>query len=140
MKKIAYAFLASLLLLPSFTLAADPPATPSPTNTSIYSSGLNTGANAAYDNALPNADLLGVITLLIKAVLSLLGVVFLVLIIYAGILWLTAAGNEDRVKKAQGILKNAVIGIFIAMAAYAISYFILTNISNSITGSSVYTP
>lgn len=129
MKKIVYALLASLLLLPSFALATDPPST---TNTSIYSTGLNTGANAAYNNALPNADLLGVITLLIKAVLGLLGIVFLVLIIYAGILWLTAAGNEDRVKKAQGILKNAVIGIFIVIAAYALSYFILINIQNSI--------
>jgi uncharacterized iron-regulated membrane protein len=117
MKKLYYSLIAGALLLPSITFAA--------AYSGTYSSGLSTGASAAYNNTLPSADILSLVGLLVKALLGLLGVVFLILIIYAGIMWMTAAGNEDRVKKAQSILRNAIIGIIITVAAYAISYFVL---------------
>jgi len=41
-------------------------------------------------------------------------------LVYSGILYLTAAGNPDNAKKgAQGVL-NAIIGIVIIVAAWAI--------------------
>src|SRR5688572_20123444 len=43
----------------------------------------------------------------IGAALGLLGVVLVVLIIYAGFLWMTAQGDPDKVKKAKGIITNA---------------------------------
>ncbi|HCC83449.1 TPA: hypothetical protein DEP96_01210 [Candidatus Uhrbacteria bacterium] len=124
MKKILYTILASLLFLPSITFAAA-------TYSGTYGSGLATGASAAYNNSLPNADILSLIGLLIKALLGILGVIFLILIIYAGILWMTAAGNEDKVKKAQNILKNSVIGLVILITAYAISWFVLAQIGGA---------
>lgn len=61
----------------------------------------------------------------LNAAFGLLGVILVVLVIYAGFLWMTASGNADQVKKAKGILINAVIGIIIIMAAYAITDFVL---------------
>ena len=63
------------------------------------------------------ASTLGII---VSAVLSLLGIVFIVLIIYGGIKWMMAGGNEEDVKKATTIIKNAIIGLIITVSAYAI--------------------
>ncbi|KKR34904.1 MAG: hypothetical protein UT67_C0005G0016 [Candidatus Magasanikbacteria bacterium GW2011_GWA2_40_10] len=64
---------------------------------------------------------------IIKIVLGLLGTIFLVLIVYAGFLWMTAAGEEEKVTKAMNILKTSVIGLVIILAAYSITYFVLSN-------------
>ncbi len=65
---------------------------------------------------------------IIRIILGLLGTIFLVLTVYAGVLWMTAAGNEERVTKAMSILKTSVIGLIIIIAAYSITYFVLENV------------
>ena len=72
------------------------------------------------------------IGLIINIVLGLLGVIFLVLTVYAGFLWMTAREDKTAVENAQKILKNAVIGLIITLAAYAISNFVVTALINSI--------
>ena len=49
--------------------------------------------------------------------LGLLGTVFVVLMIYAGYLYMTAQGNEEQVEKAKGLIKNAVIGLVIVFTS-----------------------
>ncbi len=66
---------------------------------------------------------------LITPVLSLVGVIFLVLMVYAGVLWMTAGGNSDQVTKAKNIMIAAVIGTIIIAAAYAITNFVFDAIS-----------
>ena len=61
---------------------------------------------------------------IVGVVLSFVGVVFLGLMIYAGITWMTAAGNEQQVAKAKSLMINATIGIIVVFAAYAITSFI----------------
>ncbi len=61
---------------------------------------------------------------IIGIVLSFVGIIFLVLMIYAGVTWMTAEGNEQNVTKAKSLLINATIGIIIVFAAYAITSFI----------------
>ncbi|MFA5644496.1 MAG: hypothetical protein WC928_03155 [Patescibacteria group bacterium] len=58
--------------------------------------------------------------IIVNAALSLLGIIFIILIVYAGIQWMTAGGNEEAVKKAQGKIKDAIIGLVITISAYAI--------------------
>ena len=55
----------------------------------------------------------------------------MLLIIYGGILWMTAMGKENQVEKAKNIIIQAVIGLVIVLAAYAITSFI----GNQLTGS-----
>ncbi len=69
-----------------------------------------------------------VIANVIKTVLGLLSIVFLILILSAGIRWMTAEGNEEQVAKARKTLKTAIIGLIIVLAAYAITYFIFANL------------
>ena len=62
---------------------------------------------------------------IIKIVLGLLGTIFLVLTVYAGFLWMTASGEEEKITKAKDILKTSVIGLIIILAAYSITYFVV---------------
>ncbi len=69
-----------------------------------------------------------IIGALIAAVLSLIGIVFLVLIIYGGFLWMTSAGNEIKILKAKKTLREATIGLIIIMSAYSITYFVINTL------------
>ena len=62
---------------------------------------------------------------IIKVVLGFVGTLFFALTVYAGYLWMTAQGNEEQVTKAKDVLKMAVIGVIIVVAAYSITTFIL---------------
>ncbi len=62
---------------------------------------------------------------IINPLFALTGVAFLLLMIYGGFLWMTAGGEEGQVEKAQGIFRNAVIGLVIILAAYAITRFVI---------------
>ncbi|NCN22041.1 hypothetical protein GW758_00740 [Candidatus Falkowbacteria bacterium] len=70
----------------------------------------------------------GLVATIIGVILSFLALIFLVLTIMAGFKWMTAGGNDEEVKKAQTSLKNAVIGLVIVLASYAITYFIFNSL------------
>jgi cytochrome bd-type quinol oxidase subunit 2 len=70
-------------------------------------------------------DLLtGSLNNIINIVLSLLGIIFIILMIYGGITYMLARGNEDQTKKAKALITQAIIGLVIVLTAYAITYFI----------------
>src|SRR3989339_514292 len=60
----------------------------------------------------------------VKAFLSLLGIIFIGLVIYGGYNWMTARGDEAKVNKAKEVIQNAVIGLIITISAYAIWDFV----------------
>lgn len=68
---------------------------------------------------------------IITSVLSLIGTIFLALTIYAGFLWMTASGNEDKVTKAKDIITQATIGLAVTLSAYAITYFVTSRLAGS---------
>lgn len=66
-----------------------------------------------------------IIGALIASALSLLGVVFLCLVIYGGFLWMTSNGREEKVLKAKKTLTEAVIGLIIIVSAYGVTVFVM---------------
>lgn len=70
---------------------------------------------------------------IIKVALSFVGTIFFALTIYAGFLWMTASGNEEQVTKATEIIKMAIIGLVITLAAYSITTFVLIKVISSST-------
>ncbi|MFA6194566.1 MAG: hypothetical protein WC719_02355 [Patescibacteria group bacterium] len=95
--------------------------------------GLNESAEkvAAYDNdrANPSDNFLATkVGQIISVALSFVGVLFFILMIYAGILWMTASGNEQQISKAKGLLINAIIGIIVVFSAYALTAFLGNNL------------
>lgn len=91
---------------------------------------LDSMAGAAGYKIDSATDIYDTVSFVIQIVLSLLGVIFLVLLIYGGFLWMTARGNEQQVEKAKEVMYSAIIGLMIVLGAYAISTFVLTSLTN----------
>lgn len=65
---------------------------------------------------------------IIKIVLGLISVILVVLFIAGGFMWMTSAGNPDKVKKAKDIIQNALIGAVIVVIAYSLTQFVLSKL------------
>lgn len=117
-KKISLMLINAVWLWPTVTLAqpyVDP--------------GLYATANAA---GLPlGGDPISIVAKIINVVLGLLGVVFVVLIIYAGWQWMTAAGNEEKITQAKKMIGGAIVGLIIILASYAMTTFIYSGVKKS---------
>jgi hypothetical protein len=88
------------------------------------------GANAKVKTGL-SSDLVGTVGTVVKGILGLTGTIFLLLTVYAGILWMTAQGEEDQIKKATDIIKACTIGLIITLSAYSITFFVTNRVSKS---------
>lgn len=94
-----------------------------------------TGEEAGFDvGDTGESQLTQMIARIINVLLSVLGVIFFLLVLYGGFLWMTSAGNEEKVKKAKTILTDSVIGLIILLAAYAISRFVIEALISATTG------
>ncbi len=86
------------------------------------------GNSAGYDVANTNQQSVSTqLGKIIRSALSLVGTIFLILVIYAGILWMTASGNDEQVNQSIGILRSAVIGLAIVASAYSLTGFFLAS-------------
>jgi hypothetical protein len=74
-----------------------------------------------------------IVATVINVVLGALGLVFVILIIYGGVLWMTAMGDKERLTKAKGLLTNAIIGLLIVVGAYAISAYVVSALVGAVT-------
>ncbi|TSC71939.1 MAG: Uncharacterized protein G01um101438_825 [Parcubacteria group bacterium Gr01-1014_38] len=60
----------------------------------------------------------------VNYVLALAGVLALAAIVYGGFLYITAAGNQDRVEAGKNAVTYSVIGLVVIGLSYAILTFI----------------
>ncbi len=88
----------------------------------------NKNLGSALGSTGLSSDIAVSVGTVVKGVLAVVGTVFLVLTVYAGIIWMTAQGNETKVTKAKDTIVAAVIGLFIVMAAYAITAFVTSKV------------
>jgi hypothetical protein len=90
------------------------------------SSGLNrTAGESGYLNLDSSGnDLEKKIANIVSVSLSLIGIIFLILMLHSGFLWMTAKGDKNAVEKAKENIKTALIGIIIILGAYAITQLI----------------
>ena len=63
---------------------------------------------------------IGVLNYIMVNILALIAVVTLLMIVYYGYRYITAAGNEESIEKAKTGLKWSIIGLVIAMMSYAV--------------------
>lgn len=114
------AFLASFLLVNIALAAANPDV-----GIDQIGGGINLGATSP----------LVVAVRIIQFILSLLGIISVSLFIYAGFLWMTSGGSEEKIATAKKTILNASIGIVIILSAWGIVTFILTKLLD-VTGTS----
>lgn len=95
------------------------------------------GLEYAENVGLPQAadeDIRDSAVSILQYLLTFLGIIAVVIILYGGFMWMTAAGNDDRVSKAKSIIKAGVIGLIIVLAAFAIVTFVINFATNAING------
>lgn len=87
------------------------------------------GQGSTYVNS--QATVAGLAGNIIGTVLSLVGLIFFILMIYAGILWMTARGDSGTTEKAKETIIASVVGIVIVLASYAITNFVFQSVDGS---------
>lgn len=94
----------------------------------------DSAAKTAGYGATTETTLAENVGIIIKAALSFVGVIFLVLMVYAGYLWFTSRGEEEPIKKAQKIIATSVVGLAIVASAYGVTNLIVPRILERTTG------
>ncbi|MBU4257357.1 pilin [Patescibacteria group bacterium] len=99
----------------------------------VQEGGLSDVGTEVYGSDAPK-DIRVIVARIIQVVLGLLGIIFLVIIITAGYKWMTAAGNEEKVREAKDQLTRGVIGLVIILVAFSITLFVVDEIRKAISG------
>jgi len=124
-KTIVSAIVLSLFIFPAFVFTSNA--------TAITANDLWAGANDDFSQAnfkattgMGDSDPRVIASSVIKVMLGFLGIIAVLIILYAGFLWMTAAGNEDKISQAKGMMSAGVIGLIIILAAFGIATFVMT--------------
>lgn len=64
----------------------------------------------------------------VKGILVAMALVFFGLMVYSGIVWMTARGEEDRITKARETIIAAVIGLIVVVSAYAVTNLLVDKV------------
>ncbi len=81
--------------------------------------GGNKGTGLGYKE--PRAIIIG----LVQVAMGFLGLVAVVIILYGGFKWMTAAGNEEKVEEAKKLIGSGIIGMLIIITAYSLVAYVL---------------
>lgn len=115
MKKIAIYIIIILNLFPGFVFAQQ----------KATVENISNNVNPVKDKAgVSNKNLDVLAGDIIQVLFQVLSIVFLILMVYGGIIWTTARGDSEQVEKARSTIFNSAIGLFISVAAYALTTFV----------------
>ena len=85
-------------------------------------------ACSGSDSALcedQSTDVGSVVNVIVNTLLYVLGAVCVIVIIIGGVFYVTSMGNASSVEKAKNTILYAVIGLVVALLAYAIVNFVI---------------
>lgn len=117
MKKIILTILISIFLVPSVSLAVGD-----------FGLAIKNLKEAGETAGASENDITIIAGTTIRVALTLVGIIFMILMVYAGYLWMTARGEEEQVKTAQKIITAAIVGMVIVLSAYAITLLVTTRL------------
>ena len=112
-------FLAGLMLVLSFLIMAQ--AVLAETGVQKATGGLEVTATQGYGTLPAETNLPTIIGKIVGAGLAFLGVVFFLLILYAGLGWILSMGNEEKITQSKDMIIAAVLGLIVVLGAYAIT-------------------
>lgn len=134
MKTTIMKSLKGLLVVPALTLALSFAAVPfaQPAHAE-FDQGAQDGANSAQGKD-QSADLFGesgIFRTITNVLLFLIGAVSVIMLIIGGIRYTISGGDSTAVTSAKNTILYAVIGIIVALLAFAIVNFVLTSFANN---------
>ena len=88
------------------------------------------GALASNPETCKGNDLNTIIQMIVNAIIFIIGIVAVVMIILGGISYATSQGDPSKVKKGKDTILYGIIGLIVALLAYAIVNFVLGALSN----------
>jgi len=80
-------------------------------------------------------DIRVIVIYVIKVFLTFVGIIMLILMMWAGFKWMTAAGNDEQVKEAKSQIKAAIIGFIIIILSHLLVIYIGECVLDIATGS-----
>lgn len=107
-------------LLAWTTIAAAQGTGLSGSQSSLLSIGTAASLTGTNSSSLP-----ALIGRIINVILGLLGIVFVILVIYSGIQYMLSRGEKGKVEEATKNIQTAIIGLVITVGAYAISNYVI---------------
>jgi hypothetical protein len=78
----------------------------------------------------------GIFTTIANTALFIIGAISVLMLIYGGIRYTVSGGNEKSVTAAKNTIMYAVIGVVVALLAFAIINFVLTSLISSSSSTS----
>jgi len=102
----------------------------------IFEGFKNTGVNAGYqtkEGGAPKNEFIVAFTRYANGMMTLMGILFMVFMLRAGWLWMSARGNDEQIRKAKNMIINSVIAIGIILFARIIAEFVLYWVGESTT-------
>ncbi|MEA3449801.1 MAG: hypothetical protein U9Q85_02385 [Patescibacteria group bacterium] len=124
---LKYLLVLFFLYLPSKCLALGPLSSNVLADISVQDLAVSDGKGFVITFGIGDA-----VNLIIKSFLSLLGIIFIILVITAGYNWMTAVGDETKVEKAKKMITRAVIGLIVIISAYAITAFVFKALDGAV--------
>ncbi len=93
-----------------------------------------TGVDDALDimeksSPTPNADVESVVKIVIDTMLYIIGIISVIMIIFGGIKYATSAGDTSKVTSAKNTLIYSVVGLLVAILAFAIVNFVYNSVA-----------
>lgn len=130
MKKTLTTMLAGLLIVPALALGVSvvgPVASPV---SAAFDQGIADGAESAKgeDQSEDLFGTTGVFTTITNVLLFLIGAISVIMLIIGGVRYVVSGGDQAAVTSAKNTILYAVIGIIVAILAYAIVNFVITSL------------
>lgn len=127
MKKLFNRF-AKLLAIVTVVAVSSVAMLSTPTLAASASSEILSGANATGAQTGNPTNVSSIIETTINILLFAVGILSVIMIIYAGIRYVTSAGNSQSVSAAKNTLIYSIVGLVIAIVAYALVDWVFTTI------------
>lgn len=85
-------------------------------------------AGEGLESPLKFGSIFGVVAVFIPVVAGLIGFALLGYLLYGAFLWMTSAGDPERLQQAQKTLVNAVIGFVLFAVMFALFWFLTVGV------------
>lgn len=102
----------------------------------VLAGNVDTGLNYADATGLASSDPRMIVAKIIRIILGFLGIIAIGLIMYAGFIWMTASGEEEKIEKAKKIMISAAIGLVIVVSSFGIASYIISRLGDAVGGGS----
>ena len=126
----------TLLVLAASALAVGAVLFIAPVSVEAFNGTVQSGVNAARGTDVPSTLLGdgGALTTIVNALLFIIGFLSVIMLIFGGLRYIISGGNAAAVTTAKNTILYAIVGLIIAIFAYAIVNFVIGSLTGTATG------